>query len=115
MTRASNVGRTEDELVFKALADSTRRDLLDVLRRGPRTTGELCARHPEMSRFGVMDHIRVLVEAGLILVERAGRERLNYLNPVPIQGIHDRWITRFARMEAVSLLALKAAAEENER
>jgi DNA-binding transcriptional ArsR family regulator len=115
MTRASNAGRTEDELVFKALADSTRRDLLDVLRRGPRTTGELCARHPEMSRFGVMDHIRVLVEAGLILVERAGRERLNYLNPVPIQGIHDRWITRFAGMEAVSLLALKVAAEENTR
>jgi DNA-binding transcriptional ArsR family regulator len=99
------------DAVFKALADPTRRALLDALRRGSVTTGELCAAHPEMSRFGVMDHLRVLHEAGLIVVERVGRLRVNHLNPVPIREVYARWIQPIAETSADELLALKAVAE----
>jgi DNA-binding transcriptional ArsR family regulator/uncharacterized protein YndB with AHSA1/START domain len=107
------MGRLErqgDDAVFRALADDTRRDILDALRGGPQTTTALAERHPGMSRFGVMDHLKVLVDAGLIVAERRGRERLNHLNPVPIQRIHDRWTGRFARQVASELIALDAAA-----
>ncbi len=101
----------EQDAVFKALADPTRRALLDELRRGSATTGALCSAHPEMSRFGVMDHLRVLHEAGLIVVERVGRSRLNHLNPVPIREVYARWIQPIAETSADELLALKAVAE----
>src|SRR3954452_18217171 len=101
----------EQEAVFKALADATRRSLLDALRDGPATTGELCASHTEMSRFGVMDHLRVLHEAGLIVVEPIGRTRVNHLNPVPIREVYQRWIRPIAEPPADELLALKRAAE----
>ena len=101
----------EQDAVFKALADPTRRALLDELMRGSATTGALCAAHPEMSRFGVMDHLRVLHEAGLILVERVGRSRLNHLNPVPIREVYARWIRPIAETSADELLALQAVAE----
>src|SRR6476620_693829 len=100
----------QDE-VFKALADATRRSLLDELRDGPATTGDLCASHTEMSRFGVMDHLRVLHEAGLIVVERIGRSRVNHLNPVPLREVYGRWIRPIAESSADELLALKAVAE----
>jgi DNA-binding transcriptional ArsR family regulator len=106
----ARIERSGDDAVFHALADGTRRDILDALRLGPRTTGELADRHPGMTRYGVMDHLAVLVEAGLVVVERRGRERLNHLNPVPIQRIHDRWTGRFARGVASELLALEEAA-----
>src|SRR5580765_3736743 len=101
----------EQDVVFKALADPTRRALLDELHREAATTGELCAAHPEMSRFGVMDHLRVLHEANLIVVERAGRTRINHLNPVPLREVYARWIRPIAEAPADELLALKAAAE----
>jgi DNA-binding transcriptional ArsR family regulator len=101
----------EQDAVFKALADPTRRALLDELHRGSATTGALCAAHPEMSRFGVMDHLRVLHEAGLIVVERIGRSRVNHLNPVPLREVYGRWIRPIAESSADELLALKAVAE----
>jgi len=105
----------EHDVVFKALADPTRRALLDELHHGAATTGELCAAHPEMSRFGVMDHLRVLHEANLIVVERAGRTRINHLNPVPLREVYARWVRPIAEAPADELLALKAAAEARAR
>ncbi len=96
--------------VFKALADPTRRDLLDTLRTGPRTTGELCQMHREMTRFGVMAHLKVLETAGLIVVVREGRVRYNHLNPVPIRQIYERWVRPFAEAPALELTALERAA-----
>jgi DNA-binding transcriptional ArsR family regulator len=101
----------DEDAVFKALADPTRRALLDAMRTGPATTGELCAAHTEMSRFGVMDHLRVLHEAGLIVIEREGRVRRNHLNPVPIREVYLRWIRPIAEAPADELLALQAVAE----
>jgi Predicted transcriptional regulators len=85
----------EDIRVWRALADPTRRALLDRLRAGPCTTGALAAGFP-VTRFAVMKHLDVLVAAGLVLVERRGRERLNYLNPVPIRRVNQRWLAPFA-------------------
>jgi DNA-binding transcriptional ArsR family regulator len=78
--------------------------MLDLMRRAPRTTGELCDRFPELDRCTVMQHLTVLEEADLIIVRRRGRYRWNYLNPLPIKDIHDRWIGRYAA-GAVNLLA----------
>jgi DNA-binding transcriptional ArsR family regulator len=90
--------------VFKALGDARRRRMLDLLKDAPRTTGQLCDALPELDRCTVMQHLSVLVEAELIIVRRQGRYRWNYLNPVPIKDIHDRWIAPYAR-GAVELLA----------
>jgi DNA-binding transcriptional ArsR family regulator len=104
--------RESDDLVFKALGDSRRRAILDLLRPAPRTTGEIVGRFPDLDRCTVMQHIGVLERAGLVIAKRRGRERWNYLNPLPIKRIHDRWIDRYAS-GAVGLLArLKEAVEE---
>ena len=85
----------DDNRVFKSLADPTRRLLLDLLfEREGRTLGEL-ASHVEMSRVGVMKHLRLLEEAGLVIAHRSGREKRHFLNPVPIRLIHDRWIDKY--------------------
>ena len=98
--------------VFRALADPTRRALLDALfTRDGQTLGELEAGFA-MSRFGVMKHLRVLEDARLVLVERRGREKLHYLNPVPIRLIHDRWVSKFAAPWAASLTELKRELED---
>ena len=97
--------------VWKALADPTRRRLLDLLRDRERTTGELCEQFP-LSRFAVMKHLSILEQAGLVIVERHGRERWNYLNVVPIQQIYERWISGYQAFWASSLLRLKARIEE---
>jgi DNA-binding transcriptional ArsR family regulator len=108
------IQRTDDDAaVWKALADPTRRRVLDLLRARPHTTGELADAFP-MSRFGVMKHLGVLTGAGLVLVRRQGRERWNHLNPVPIQRIHRRWIQPFETHTADALLELKSAAEREE-
>jgi uncharacterized protein YndB with AHSA1/START domain/DNA-binding transcriptional ArsR family regulator len=100
------------DAVFKALADPFRRKLLDRLsRRDGQTLGELCER-AEMTRFGVMKHLRVLEQAGLVVTERAGREKKHYLNRVPIRRIHDRWVSRYTEPMAGALLRLKSALEE---
>jgi DNA-binding transcriptional ArsR family regulator len=98
--------RSEDAMdrVFAALANRRRRDLLDHLRDHPRTTGELCAHLADLDRCTTMQHIRVLEQAGLIVVERRGRERWNHLNVLPIKDMHDRWIGEYAQA-AMSLLA----------
>jgi DNA-binding transcriptional ArsR family regulator len=93
---------TEDR-VFKALGDARRRRILDLLKTAPRTTGEICEYLPELDRCTVMQHLNVLEAAELIIVRRQGRYRWNYLNPLPIKGIHDRWISSYAA-GAVQLL-----------
>jgi DNA-binding transcriptional ArsR family regulator len=96
---------TRDDLVFKALADSRRREILDLLKDSPRTTGELCEHFDaSLDRCTVMQHIGVLERAGLIIARREGRKRWNYLNAAPFKEIYDRWISSYAT-EAVELLA----------
>src|SRR6478736_9046588 len=100
--------------VFKALSDPTRRGLLDELfRRDGQTLTELERRLP-MTRFGVMKHLRVLEEAGLVTTRRRGREKLHFLNPVPIRLIHDRWVSKYAEPWATALSELKHDLEEEE-
>jgi DNA-binding transcriptional ArsR family regulator len=102
---------TDDDAVFKALADPTRRHLLDRLftRDGQTLTeleGEL-----DMTRFGVMKHLKVLEEAGLVVTRRSGREKLHFLNPIPIRQIHDRWIDKYRERRSAALLDLKSELE----
>jgi DNA-binding transcriptional ArsR family regulator len=98
--------------VFKALADPTRRELLDVLfERDGQTLGELES-HFEMTRFGVMKHLKVLEGAHLVLAKRRGREKLHFLNTVPIRLVHDRWVSKYAEPWAATLSGLKQEIEE---
>ncbi|MEM9556111.1 MAG: metalloregulator ArsR/SmtB family transcription factor [Acidobacteriota bacterium] len=96
----------DEDAVWKALADPSRRHMLDLLRRRPHTTGEL-AEAFEFSRYAVMKHLKVLHEAGLILYERRGRERINRLNPLPIRRIYRRWIRPFEELASDRLLRLE--------
>ncbi len=101
------------ELVFKALADPTRRGLLDELHRSDgQTLTELEQRLP-MSRFGVMKHLKLLEQANLVATRRRGREKLHYLNPVPIQQVYERWVSKYAQPVAAGLTALKRDLEED--
>jgi DNA-binding transcriptional ArsR family regulator/uncharacterized protein YndB with AHSA1/START domain len=102
------------ESVWKALADPTRRQILDALRDGPRTTGQLC-QPIELSRFAVMKHLNILEAAGLVVVRREGRERWNHLNAVPIQEIYERWVRPYQAVWARKLLGLKAQLEQGEQ
>src|SRR5262245_20656180 len=98
--------------VWRALANPVRRQLLDELGRGPRTTGDLAAALPELSRFAVMQHLEVLVDADLVLARRRGRERFNYLNAVPLQRWYERWVVPLAQRTASELLAVERAVTE---
>ncbi len=102
--------------MFKALADPTRRRLLDALfAQEGRSLGDLeavVAEHVEMSRFGVSKHLRQLETAGLVLTRKQGRQKLHYLNPVPIQLIHDRWIDKYTERRVTALTELKRDLEE---
>jgi len=101
------------ELVFKALADPSRRTLLDRLfERDGQTLTQLC-QHAGMTRFGVMKHLRVLEAASLVATRKVGRAKFHYLNPVPIQQLHDRWITKYAARWAGALGRLKRHLEED--
>jgi DNA-binding transcriptional ArsR family regulator len=101
--------------VFKALADPTRRELLDELfEQDGQTLSALEGRLP-MSRFGVMKHLKVLEEAGLVTTQKRGREKLHFLNPVPIRLIHDRWISKYAEPWASALSELKKEIESEEK
>ncbi len=103
---------TDDDQVFKALADPTRRLLLDRLYvRDGRTLTELESQI-EMTRFGVMKHLRVLEGAGLVVTRRSGREKLHFLNPVPIRLIHDRWIDKYRERQVSALAGLKHELED---
>ena len=100
--------------VFKALADPTRRSLLDALfERDGQTLSELEGRLP-MTRFGVMKHLRVLEEAGLVKTRKRGREKLHFLNPVPIRLVHDRWVSKYAEPWASALTGLKRDLERED-
>jgi uncharacterized protein YndB with AHSA1/START domain/DNA-binding transcriptional ArsR family regulator len=99
--------------VFRALADPTRRSLLDELfKKDGQTLSALEQRLP-MTRFGVMKHLKVLEEAGLVVAKRSGREKLHYLNPVPIRLVHDRWVSKYAEPWAAGLSELKQNLEED--
>jgi DNA-binding transcriptional ArsR family regulator len=103
-----------DEAVFKALADRGRRALLDALFEADgRTLGELCEVLPAMTRFGVMKHLAILEEAGLVVAHRSGRSKLHYLNPVPIREIEDRWIAKYAQPTVDAMVGLRRHLESD--
>lgn len=105
---------TDADIVFKALADASRRKLLDRLHEeGGLTLGELCAKH-DMSRQAVTKHLALLEAAGLVVTKKQGREKLHYLNPMPISEIYTRWIGKFERSRVAALQNLKQALEEND-
>lgn len=104
--------KAESDRVFKALSAATRRDILDALKDKPQTTGELCARFPALDRCTVMQHLKVLEGADLVIVKREGRERWNHLNPLPIKHIYDRWIGAYAGRAVEMLDRLKSDLEK---
>ena len=97
----------EDARIWKALGSPHRRALLDALRDGPQTTSSLCEVLPQLSRYGVMQHLGVLEHAGVVLVRREGRERWNQLNAVPIQRELERWLSGLQQASASQLLAFE--------
>jgi DNA-binding transcriptional ArsR family regulator len=102
------------DLVFKALADRSRRRLLDLLHAdNGRTLGELCE-HLDMTRQAVTKHLNILEEANLVAVVWRGREKLHYLNPVPLHEIYERWIGKFEKQRLSALHALKKGLEEDD-
>jgi len=100
------------DAVFKALADPTRRSLLDSLYEEDGQTLSALERGLPMTRIGVMKHLRVLEEAGLVTTRRRGREKLHFLNPVPIRLVHDRWVSKYSEPWASALTGLKRQLEE---
>jgi DNA-binding transcriptional ArsR family regulator/uncharacterized protein YndB with AHSA1/START domain len=100
--------------LWRALSSPTRRKILDRLRDGPRTTGELASGFPKLSRFAVMQHLGVLADARLVLVRREGRFRFNYLNAVPLVQAYERWVSTYAAPMAHGALALKRFVEGRE-
>lgn len=101
----------EDDAVWRALGSPIRRRLLDLLREGPKTTGELAEQFVDLSRFAVMQHLGVLEEATLVVARKEGRQRFNHLNAVPLRTIYERWVGTFADKEAKRLLAVKRHVE----
>ena len=99
----------ESDVVWRALANPVRRQLLDLLSAGPRTTGELADHVPELSRFAVMQHLGVLSEAGLVIARQRGRFRFNHLNPVPLRRWYERWVVPLADGVAADMLAMERA------
>jgi DNA-binding transcriptional ArsR family regulator len=100
------------DAVFRALADTTRRKLLDELFKQDGQTLSALEQGFPMTRFGVMKHLRLLEEAGLVTTQRRGREKLHFLNPVPIQLVHDRWVSKYAEPWAATLSGLKKRLED---
>lgn len=107
----------DDDTAFKALADPTRRRILDALRRRDgQSLSDLEAvinQEAEMTRFGVMKHLKVLVAAGLVTTERSGRQTIHHLNPIPIRLIHDRWISKYTESRVAALSDLKSRLESS--
>ncbi len=106
MSNLPDLSERQDR-VFRALASAHRRAILDVLRDQPLTTGGLCTQFPELDRCTVMQHLKVLEAADLVIAERRGRERWNHLNPLPIHAIHERWIGPHAERAVAMLAKLK--------
>jgi len=107
-------GPVFDDLVFKALADGTRRALLDALFvRDGQSVQALCDLFPEMTRFGVMKHLAVLEAANLVVTHRDGRQKLHHLNPIPIQQLAERWIAKYAQPFARAMVGLQTTLERD--
>ena len=104
----------DTDAVWRALASPVRRGVLDLLADGPRTTGELADAFDDLSRFAIMQHLKVLQEAELVIARREGRQRFNHLNAIPIQRIYRRWVSRYTGRWADALVALKDEIEESE-
>jgi DNA-binding transcriptional ArsR family regulator len=100
------------DVIWKALADETRRSILDCLRDGPKNTTDIVERFPELSRFGVMKHLQVLRDATLVITRVEGRMCVNSLNAVPIRLIYERWVSKFAEHWAMTLIGLKESLEQ---
>jgi DNA-binding transcriptional ArsR family regulator len=108
--------KTDDlDPVWKALSDPTRRAILDLLRQGPRTTTEIVDTFPHLTRFGIMKHVDVLREAGLIDTREEGRQRVNSLNVVPIRRIYERWVGKFEELWSSHLLRIKESSEQSKK
>jgi DNA-binding transcriptional ArsR family regulator len=105
----------ENDAVWKALANPLRRTMLDHLAAEPHTTGELADLFPELSRFAVMQHLKVLTDAELVYVQREGRQRFNYINPAPIQMLYDRWVGRYMQPWTEALVGLRDELESEKR
>ncbi|MEQ9300855.1 MAG: helix-turn-helix domain-containing protein [Cyclobacteriaceae bacterium] len=101
----------KEDLIWKALSDPTRREILDIIRNSPKTTGTLVDNFDSLSRFAVMKHLNVLEEAKLITIRREGKYRLNHINAIPIQEIYERWVKKYEAQWAASLLQLKEITE----
>jgi DNA-binding transcriptional ArsR family regulator len=114
MSKANNPGNKGEDLLFKALADASRRGLLDRLRRkNGQTLSELCEGH-DMTRQAVTKHLKILETANLVATVKQGREKLHYLNPLPIEEIASRWVEKFERGRLTALANLKQALEEKD-
>src|SRR6476646_4353117 len=100
--------------IWKALADETRRTILDFLRSGPKPTTAIVEQFPDLSRFAVMKHLEVLRQAALVVTREEGRQRINSLNSVPIRMIYERWVSNYEGLWANALLRVKEAVEGNE-
>src|SRR6516162_4207901 len=111
-TEMTNKRPNDLDLIWKALADETRRSILDCLRDGPKRTTQIVERFLELSRFGVMKHLQVLRDAGLVLTREEGRTCVNSLNAVPIRLIYERWVSKFAEHWAKTLIGLKESLED---
>jgi DNA-binding transcriptional ArsR family regulator len=109
----ANAISEQQDRVFRALGSHHRRAMLDVLRDQPLTTGALCAQFPELDRCTVMQHLKVLESADLVIAERKGRERWNHLNALPIHAIHERWIGPHAERAVAMLAKLKRDLEKS--
>ena len=101
-----------EDAIWRALAEPVRREILDLLAVAPRTTGELVSHFDSLCRTGVMKHLDVLVSADLVIVAKSGRTRWNHLNPIPIEGVCQRWVNGHVKQMAKSLIRLKSFLEE---
>lgn len=110
-------GQSQDDLapVWRGLANTTRRRMLDLLADEPIGTGDMATRFPELSRFAVMQHLKVLEEGNLVVRRKDGRRVVNHLNPIPIQQIYHRWVRRFQEPWAEALVGLKTELETEQR
>lgn len=111
MSPSGDMKSVDTDLVWRALADPTRRGVLDFLSAGPKTTGEIVLEFDSICRTGVMKHLGILESANLVVPRREGRVRWNHLNPVPIQRVCDRWISKYVSRMASAMSRLKDLSE----
>jgi len=102
------------ELVWKALSDKTRRAILDLLREKEKTTGDICRHFKKLTRYGIMKHLNILQKADLIIIKREGKNRWNYINPLPIQDIYERWVKKYEAGWSSYLINFKNNMEKNQ-